>query len=75
MLDEAEADLERAFDYYQQRREGLGVELVEEFRRAVDLILAHPRGWQPLDEINAAAACTASPTASSIVSTPPPTTS
>jgi hypothetical protein len=50
MLDEAGADLERAFDHYQQRRDGLGVELVDEFRRAVDLVLAHPRAWQPLDE-------------------------
>jgi plasmid stabilization system protein ParE len=50
MLDEAAADLERAFDHYQQRRDGLGIELVDEFRRAVDLVLAHPRAWQPLDE-------------------------
>lgn len=50
ILDEAEADLERAFDYYQQRRPGLGVELVEEFRRALDLMIKHPHAWQPLDE-------------------------
>jgi plasmid stabilization system protein ParE len=51
MLDPAGVDLERAFDYYQQRRNGLGIELVGEFRRAVDLVLAHPRAWQPLDDI------------------------
>jgi plasmid stabilization system protein ParE len=50
ILDDAEDDLERAFDYYQQRQAGLGADLVEEFRRGVDLILAHPHGWQPLDE-------------------------
>ena len=49
MLDEADDDLERAFDHYQQQRAGLGVELVEEFRRTLDLMLAHPRAWQPLD--------------------------
>jgi plasmid stabilization system protein ParE len=51
ILDEAEADLERAFDHYQQQRRGLGAELVEEFRRSLDLILRHPNAWQPLDEI------------------------
>jgi toxin ParE2 len=50
MLDEAASDLERAFDHYQQQRVGLGIELIEEFRRSVDLMLAHPRAWQPLDE-------------------------
>jgi plasmid stabilization system protein ParE len=50
ILEEAEADLERAFDHYQERRVGLGVDLVEEFRRALDLIIRHPNAWQPLDE-------------------------
>jgi plasmid stabilization system protein ParE len=49
ILEEAEADLERAFEYYQQRRPGLGIELVEEYRRALDLMLKHPHAWQPLD--------------------------
>jgi plasmid stabilization system protein ParE len=50
ILDEAEADLERAFNYYQLQREGLGVELVDEFRRALELILRHPTAWQSLDD-------------------------
>lgn len=50
ILDEAEADLEHAFDHYQQQRHGLGVELVEEFRHALDLMIKHPHAWQPLDE-------------------------
>lgn len=49
ILREAEEDLERAFDYYQAQRHGLGVELVEEFRRGVARILEQPSAWQPLD--------------------------
>lgn len=50
ILDEAETDLERAFDYYQLQRDGLGLELVDEFRRTLELILRHPMAWQPLDD-------------------------
>ena len=50
ILDEGEDDLGRAFDYYEQRRIGLGVEMVEEFRRSLDLVVRHPQAWQPLDE-------------------------
>ena len=49
LLEPAETDLEQAFDYYEGIRAGLGNDFVEEFRRAVDRILAHPRAWQPLD--------------------------
>jgi plasmid stabilization system protein ParE len=46
----AEDDLEQAFDYYNLLRQGLGRELVEEFRRGVDRILEQPAAWQPLDD-------------------------
>jgi len=49
ILSEAENDLERAFDYYQSQRHGLGVEFLDEFRRSVECILEHPGAWQPLD--------------------------
>jgi len=49
MLAEAEQDLEQAFEYYQAIRKGLGLDLLDEFRRAVDRILAYPNAWQPLD--------------------------
>jgi hypothetical protein len=42
MLKEAEDDLESAFDYYEQLRRGLGIEMVDEFRRAVEQILKSP---------------------------------
>jgi plasmid stabilization system protein ParE len=51
ILNEAEEDLEQAFDYYQGRRRGLGIEFVEEFRRGVARVLEHPNAWQALDAI------------------------
>ncbi len=51
LLAHAEADLEEGFDYYEAARAGLGAEFVTEFRRAVDRILAHPRGWHAMDAI------------------------
>ena len=51
ILDEAEVDLERAFDHYQRERPNLGLEFLDEFRRALDLMIRHPRAWQPLDDV------------------------
>jgi plasmid stabilization system protein ParE len=49
ILAEAEEDLERAFDYYNSRAGGLGQQFIDEFRRALELILEYPAAWQPLD--------------------------
>src|SRR5829696_4699824 len=46
---EADEDLERAFDYYDVQRPALGHELLDEYRRGLELILTHPNLWQPLD--------------------------
>jgi plasmid stabilization system protein ParE len=48
--EDAEDELERAHDYYEQKRAGLGREFVYEFRRGVDRILENPKSWAPLDE-------------------------
>lgn len=50
MLAQAEEDLERAFDYYQSQRSGLGLELLEEFRRGIDRALEFPAGWSRMDQ-------------------------
>lgn len=50
ILEEAEADIERAFDYYESQRLGLGIEMLEEFRHGVERILEHPSAWQAMDE-------------------------
>jgi hypothetical protein len=36
LIEEAEDDLDRAFDIYQDRQQELGLEIVEEFRKGVD---------------------------------------
>jgi len=38
-------DLTEAFDHYETQLDGLGVDFLEEFRRAVDLIIANPGAW------------------------------
>jgi plasmid stabilization system protein ParE len=43
--DEAEAELEAAFDYYQSRRAGLGLLFLDEFRRGLDQIAEAPNRW------------------------------
>jgi plasmid stabilization system protein ParE len=50
MLAQAEEDLERAFDYYQSQRAGLGLELLEDFRRGIDRILEFPAGCSRMDQ-------------------------
>jgi toxin ParE1/3/4 len=45
----AKRDLEVAFDYYQAQRVGLGLELLDEFRRGIDRILELPVGWARID--------------------------
>jgi len=50
LLPEAETELETAFHYYESQRKGLGVEMLDEFRRGIEHILRHPAAWAPLDE-------------------------
>ena len=47
---ESADDLDVAFDYYQRVKLGLGLELLDEFRRGVDKILEFPRAWQLLED-------------------------
>jgi len=42
---EAEAEIEEACDFYDERRPGLGQELLVEVRRGFDLIREAPRRW------------------------------
>ncbi len=41
-LPQAEADIESAHDWYEQKRVGLGDKFLEELRRTVDRIRDHP---------------------------------
>jgi plasmid stabilization system protein ParE len=51
ILEAGEADLEQAFNYYETRQQGLGDELLVEFRQGVDRILEFPLAWQKLDRV------------------------
>lgn len=48
ILNEAEAELDAAFEYHNEQRAGLGHELIDEFRRGVEKVLQHPAAWHPL---------------------------
>ena len=52
IIESAEADLQRAFDYYEQIRRGLGQELMDEFRRGLNEIIVNPNAWQKLDRLH-----------------------
>ena len=46
LLPAAEEDLDQVYNYYQLIRRELADEMMDEFRRGVEQILKHPRGWQ-----------------------------
>jgi mRNA-degrading endonuclease RelE of RelBE toxin-antitoxin system len=50
ILDEAEGELEAAFNHYEDLRAGLGDVLLDEFRGALHRIIRHPGAWQRLDD-------------------------
>jgi plasmid stabilization system protein ParE len=50
LLPEARDDLRQAVQLYNSRRPGLGSELAEEVRSAMERIKAFPEAWQLLDE-------------------------
>jgi hypothetical protein len=46
----AEAELEEAMAYYEERESGLGLRFLSEIRNAVDRIVAYPNAWFRLSE-------------------------
>ena len=50
LADEARAELRAAAAYYEDKREGLGEEFVDEFLRAVRRIQDVPKGWAKVSE-------------------------
>lgn len=50
LSEQAEEELESAFNYYQLQQTGLGVEFVHEFRHGLEKILEFPEGWRKLDD-------------------------
>lgn len=48
ITDEAAAELDDAFNYYQHLQLGLGNKFISRFKEASELIQIFPRGWQQL---------------------------
>ncbi len=46
----AETELDDAFDYYEYELEGLGHKFLQEFRKGIKRILAHPYAWSPIQD-------------------------
>ncbi len=50
ILDEASAELDDAFEYYEYEQENLGYRFISKFRDALELIKLYPDGWHPLSK-------------------------
>jgi plasmid stabilization system protein ParE len=49
-LEAAEYELELAIDYYNQQKQGLGAEFLDEIKSTVKRITNFPEAWHPLSE-------------------------
>ena len=49
-LEAAEYELELAIDYYNQQKQGLGAEFLEEIKSTVKRIANFPEAWHPLSK-------------------------
>ena len=47
-LSVAEAELNEAIIYYDEKERGLGLQFLADFRTSLERILAHPDAWMPL---------------------------
>ena len=45
ILEQAELELDEAYDYYEYELQGLGEKFIEEFRRGIKRILNYPYAW------------------------------
>ena len=50
LLPSAKRELKEAARFYEERITHLGFEFLAEVRATLQLILAHPQAWQPLDQ-------------------------
>lgn len=50
IIEEAELELDDAFDYYEYELEGLGKRFLEEFKRGIKRIVNHPYAWSPIQD-------------------------
>ena len=50
ILDEASAELDDAFQYYEYEQENLGYRFISKFTDALELIKFYTNGWHPLSK-------------------------
>jgi len=50
ILDEAVAESDDAFCYYEYEQIGLGSRFIESFKKSLELIEFYPYGWHPLSK-------------------------
>ncbi|PRM91572.1 plasmid stabilization protein [Aliarcobacter cryaerophilus] len=50
ILDEASAELDDAFQYYEYEQENLGYRFISKFTDVLELIKFYPNGWHPLSK-------------------------
>ena len=50
ILDEASAELDDTFQYYEYEQENLGYRFISKFTDALELIKFYPNGWHPLSK-------------------------
>jgi len=64
----AEAEFDRAVEYYEDCRHGLGIEFAQEVYATIDRIIQYPKAWSTMSKNTVAALSTGSPLASFIKS-------
>ena len=47
-LDAAQSEFDKAIDYYEEQRSGLGFEFAEEVKQTLERISHYPEAWSPI---------------------------
>jgi hypothetical protein len=71
----AEAEFDRAVEYYEDCRHGLGIEFAQEVYATIDRIIQYPEAWSPMSKNTRRTLSTGAPLASFIKSNLAPYTS
>jgi len=45
IIEQAELELDDAFEYYENELSGLGIKFINSFRHAINRIISHPLAW------------------------------
>lgn len=50
IIEQAEHELDDAFDYYENELPGLGIKFINSFKHAINRIITHPTAWTCIEE-------------------------